>query len=147
MRYRLCNNGKGVLITREASILGGALVLEFDSIDNGYTVVIKNGEHVFYRSVKDGSCELEASKISGGVLQLSVIKNDEVNPTWTLDELYAVRKGNVVAISGNTLEYDKLLAEQRAEMDELRADMLVFKAELEQFRKEFNAVYKGYEII
>ncbi len=146
-KYRLCDNGRGVLMTREPVLIEGELKLELEGVIDGYTAVIRSGESVFYRPVKDGSCEIDASKLASGAVQISLAKDDEVKPTWTLDELYSVCAGNVAVVSGNTLEYDRLLSEQRVEMDALRADMLLFKAELEQFRKDFDAVYKGYEII
>ena len=147
MLYRLCTNGRGVLITRELQFIDGFLAIEFDSITDGYTAVIQSGDKVFYRPVTAGRCYLEQQKIAEGVIKIAIRKDDEVDPTWILDELYAATKDNCVAVTGNTLEYDRLLAEQRAEMDELRVQMREFKAELEQFRQDFDEVYAGTEII
>lgn len=147
MLYRLCTNGRGVLITRELQFIDGLLVIEFDSITDGYTAVVQNGKNVLYRPIREGRCDVEESKLTDGVVKIAVVKDNEVNPSWILDELYAASKDNCVAITGNTLEYDRLLAEQRAEMDELRVQMREFKAELEQFRRDFDEVYAGTEII
>lgn len=147
MLYKLCTNGRGVLMTRELCFIDKLLVLEFDSITDGYTAVIQNGDKVFYRPVREGRCDLDEGKLADGVIKIAVRKDDEVNPSWILDELYAATKDNCVAVTGNTLEYDRLLAEQRAEMDELRVQMREFKAELEQFRQDFDEVYAGTEII
>ena len=148
MRYRLCNNGRGVLITREPIMLEATLKVELETpLEEEYTAIIKSGDKEYYRPIREGVFELDARRILPGVMQIKVIKNGAVNPTWTLDELYAVCKGNCVAVSGNTLEYDRLLAEQRAEMDELRETMREFEKRLIGLREDFDANYKGRQII
>ena len=147
MLYRLCSNGSGVLVTREMQFIEGLLLLDFDSIIDGYTAIIQNGKNVYYRPIREGRCDIEEGKLVGGVAKISVIKDDEVNPTWILDELYVSRSGNCVVVSGNTLEIDRLLAEQRVEMDELRIQMQEFLKELQQFRSDFDEVYAGTEVI
>lgn len=147
MKYRLCNNGRGVLMTREPVMLEGSLKVELETPICECTAIIKSGDKEYYRPIREGVFELDARKILPGVMQIKVIKNDAVNPTWTLDELYAVCKGDCVAVCGNTLEYDRLLAEQRVEMDELREGMRAFKAELEQFRRDFDEVYADADIL
>lgn len=148
MLYRLCNNGRGVLITREPIMLEGSLKVELETpLEEEYTAIIKSGGKEYYRAIREGVFELDARRILPGVMQIKVIKNGAVNPTWTLDELYAVCKGDCVAVAGNTLEYDRLLAEQRAEMDELREEMRAFKDELQQFRRDFDEVYADADIL
>jgi hypothetical protein len=61
--------------------------------------------------------------------------------------MYAVVNGEETCVSGNFLEYDKLLAEQRCEIDELREDNALFKSQLLQFRDEFDEIYKGYKVL
>ena len=148
MLYRLCNNGRGVLMTREPVILEGSLKVELEGpAEEEYTAIIKSGDKEYYRAIREGVFELDARRILPGVMQIKVIKNGAVNPTWTLDELYAVCKGDCVAVAGNTLEYDRLLAEQRAEMDELREKMREFEDRLLGLRADFDANYKGRQII
>lgn len=147
MTYRLCKNGRGVLMTREPIMITGALELLFEGVDEGYTAVIKTGEKVYYRSIHEGKCELEAEKILPGVISIFVAFDKTINPTWILDELYATCGCGAIAVSGNCLEYDKLLAEQRAEMDELRVKMSEFAAALEQFRLDFDEVYADTDIL
>lgn len=147
MKYRLCNNGRGVLMTREPVMLEGSLKVELETPICECTAIIKSGDKEYYRPIREGVFELDARKILPGVMQIKVIKNDAVNPTWTLDELYAVCKGDCVAVCGNTLEYDRLLAEQRAEMEELRETMREFEKRLIGLREDFDANYKGRQII
>lgn len=147
MLYRVCNNGRAVLLTREIKMLEGDLQIRFEGEIDGYTAVIKNGTGVYYRPIIKGVAVLPKKHICAGPVMITIIKDDKAEIAWICDELYAATREGSVAIAGNTLEYDKLLAEQRAEMDELRVQMKEFKAELLQFRQDFDEVYAGTEII
>lgn len=147
MTYRLCKNGRGVLMTREPIMITGALELEFIGASEDHTAVIKNGENVYYRNIHAGKCELEAEKILPGVIQIYIISDNAANPECVLDELFATCGDSEIAICGNTLEYDKLLTEQRLEMEELRSEICLFRSELDQFRREFDEVYADTDIL
>jgi hypothetical protein len=136
-----------VLVTREPRFIENALTVEFDGADEGFTAIFGIGREHYYRSIKNRKCELEAEKIKNGVITLTVVKDSDTMPTYVCDEMYAVVNGEEICVSGNFLEYDKLLAEQRCEIDELRADNALFKAELLQFRDEFDEIYKGYKVL
>jgi uncharacterized protein YacL (UPF0231 family) len=136
-----------VLVTREPRFIENALMVEFDGADEGFTAIFGIGREHYYRSIKKRKCELEVEKIKNGVITLTVVKDSETKPTYVCDEMYAVVNGEEICVSGNFLEYDKLLAEQRCEIDELRADNALFKAELLQFRDEFDEIYKGYKVL
>ena len=134
-------------MTREPVMLEDSLKVELETPICECTAIIKSGDKEYYRPIREGVFELDARRILPGVMQIKVIKNGAVNPTWTLDELYAVCKGDCVAVCGNTLEYDRLLAEQRAEMEELREKMREFEDRLLGLRADFDANYKGRQII
>ena len=145
MLYKICNNERAVLITRELQMLDESLFVEFEGIEDGFTAVIKNGEGVYYRPISNGSAVLMADLIKTGVIQIAVVKNDETKPRWICDELYAIAKYGNVAIAGNTLEYDKILAELRIENDEFRTRMMEYEKELKSLRQHYEEIYAGYE--
>ena len=147
MLYKICNNGRAVLVTREPRFIENALTVEFDGADEEFTAIFGIGREHYYRSIKSGRCELEVKKIKNGVITLTVVKDSETKLTYVCDEMYAVVNEEETCVSGNFLEYDKLLAEQRCEIDELREDNVLFKSQLLQFREEFDAIYKGYKVL
>ena len=147
MLYKICNNGRAVLITRAGAFVDEALTVSFDEIDEGYTAIFSLGSKKYYRKIAHGECALEKKHIEKGPIGISVLKDNETQPTYICDELYAVCRSREVCVSGNNLEYDRLLAEQRCEIDELRAYNAAFKAELQYFREEFERVYEGYKIL
>ena len=147
MLYKICNNGRGVLVTREPQFVDGELVLEFDGADEGYVAILQTGDKKYYRNIREGRCAYAANLIKTGAVTVTVVKDDELRPVYECDGLYALCREGVLVIEGNTLEYDRLLAEQRVEIDELREDNALFKKELLQFRYEFDAIYKGYEVL
>lgn len=147
MLYRICNNGRAVLLTREPQFVDSELSLEFDTLDSGYVAIFRIYDKKYYRNIREGRCSIAASLLKTGPVGVTVVKDDELEPVYEGDELYALCREGVVVIEGNTLEYDRLLAEQRCEIDELRADNAEFKAELLQFREEFDRLYKGYQVL
>ena len=147
MLYKICNNGRAVLVTREPCFVENLLEIGFDGCDEGCTAIFTVGDKKYYRPIKDGTCSIEAAKLTGGAIKLVVIEDDATDPTYVCDELWVVHGGDGVYVSGNFLEYDKLLAEQRCEIDNLRADNAEFKKELATFREEFDRLYKGYQVI
>ena len=147
MLYKICNNGRAVLVTREPIMIGDALKLQFDKIEDGYTAIFTTGGRNYYRGITNGECLLEKEKISAGVIYLIVVKNDETRPTYICDQLYATVGKDDVCVCGNILEYDTLLRDLRVENNELREDMALFKSQLLQFREEFDEIMKGYNVL
>ena len=100
MLYKICNNGRAVLVTREPIMIGDALKLQFDEIEDGYTAIFTTGGRNYYRSITNGECLLEKEKISAGVIYLIVVKNDETRPTYICDQLYATVGKDDVCVCG-----------------------------------------------
>ena len=59
MLFRLCNNGKAILLTREYKILEDKLAIGLTENDDQYTAIIKTGDKTFYRTFTEGVAELE----------------------------------------------------------------------------------------
>lgn len=146
MLYRLCNNGRAVLLTREVQILKEALCIEITGGgDDRYTAIIKTGEKTYYRAVEDSAAELKKELIEPGAISISIIKNNEIKATWACDELYATVDGDVVAIGGNTLQYDNLLNELRVENDVYRERMTALEKKVDELSRHYEEIYAGYE--
>ena len=147
MIFKICNNGRAVLLTRDPVIIGESIEIVFEGIGEGYTAVFSIGDAVYYRPIKEGRCVLWRDSFVEGAIIATIVKDDEVRPSYVCDELYATCGSGAVVLSGNFLEYDKLLTELREEMDIHRADNELFKAQLMQFREEFDRIMKGYEVL
>ena len=147
MLYKLCNNGRAILLTREFKILEKNLTIRLSDHQNEHTAIIKTGEKIYYRTFKNGLAELDRSLIASGPIAISIVKNKEIKPTWICDELYADVKGGAVAVGGNTLEYDKLLGEQRIESDELRRMLSKHGEALLELKQHYEEIYEGYKLL
>lgn len=147
MLYRLCNNGRAVLIDRQFKIIDDKLRIEIDEVNDLYTAVIKIGKKTYYRTIKNGVTVLAKSFITPGVITISIIKNDEIKPTWVGDELYADAKGQVIVIGANTLQYDILLNELRVENDVYRERMTELENKINELSRHYEEIYAGYEIL
>lgn len=146
MIYRLCNNGRAVLLTREVQILKEALCIELTATgEEKYTVIIKTGEKTYYRPVENRTAELKKELIEPGAISISIIKNDEIKATWACDELYATVDGDVVVVGGNTLQYDNLLNELRVENDVYRERMTALEKKVDELSRHYEEIYAGYE--
>lgn len=147
MLYRLCNNGRAILLDRQFKIIEDKLRIEIDETNDLYTAVIKIGNKIYYRTIKDGVTDLDKSFITPGVITISIIKNDEIKPTWVGDELYADVKGQAVVIGANTLQYDILLNELRVENDVYRERMTELENKINELTRHYEEIYAGYEIL
>lgn len=145
MLYRLCNTGRGILLTREFKILSDRLVIEISDKEELYTAIIKTGDKVYYRTFVDGVAELEKGFISPGVISINIVKNDQVKPVWICDELYADVRDEAVAVGGNTLQYDSLLNELRVENDVYRERMTALEKKVDELSRHYEEIYAGYE--
>ena len=52
MLYRLCNNGRAILLDRQFKIIEDKLRVEIDETNDLYTAVIKIGNKIYYRTIK-----------------------------------------------------------------------------------------------
>lgn len=147
MLYRLCNNGRAILLDRGFKIIGDNLVLEISETDELYTAIIKTGDKTYYRTFVNGVAELGKELIQPGAMKVSIIKNDKVQPTWIGDELYAERDDQAVVVGANTLEYDTLLNELRIENDVYRDRMTGLEDKINKLSKHYDEIYAGYEIL
>ena len=147
MLYRLCNNGRAILLDRGFKIIGDNLVLEISETDELHTAIIKTGDKTYYRTFINGVAELGKELIQPGAIKVNIIKNNEVQPTWIGDELYAERDGQAVVVGANTLEYDTLLNELRIENDVYRNRMTELEDKINKLSKHYDEIYAGYEIL
>ena len=147
MLYRLCNNGRAILLNRQFKILRDKLVISINEANDVYTAVIKIDDKIYYRTIKDGRTDLDKSLITPGVITVSIIKNDEIKPTWVGDELYADVDNQVIIVGGNTLQYDILLNELRVENDVYRERMGELENKINELTRHYEEIYAGYEIL
>ena len=147
MLYRLCNNGKGILMTREFKIITDFLNLEIPEKDELYTAIIKIGDRTYYRTFVDGVAVLGKEFIQTGVISVNIIINDHIQPTWVCDELYAERNGDVVVVGANTLQFENLLNELRVENDVSREKMTQLENKINELSRHYDEIYAGYEIL
>lgn len=145
MQYRLCNNGKAILLNREFKILDKMLQIKIDESTGIYTAVIKMGKKIYYRTIMDGITGLEKRLITPGVISVSIIKNDGIRPVWVCDEMYADVKDQTVVIGGNTIQYDTLLNELRVENDVFRERISVLENKIDELSRHYEEIYAGYE--
>ncbi len=145
MFYKLCSNGRAILEKREPVILDNELVITLDVNDNNYTAVITMADNTYYRAFENGIAKLEIRYITAGVIKINIIKNDEIKPFWVCDELAAIRKGDVVVVGANVLEYDKLLNELRIENDKMAKRVMQIEKDLAELAHHYEEIYEGYE--
>lgn len=145
MKYKLCTNGRAVLLTREIVMLEEDLTVEVEGENEGYTVVFKSGKQVLYRPLVNGVATLKKKFVSPGVVIVIIIKDDEAKCNWYGDSLYAAVKDDSVAVGGNTLEYDKILCDLRLETEDFRVKMANQERELSELRAHYEEIYAGYE--
>ena len=147
MHYRLCNNGRAVLVTREPVIVTNSMRIYFDNIEDGYTAVVTTESGVFYRPIVGGFCEVRRDSFVRGAIKLTVIRDEDMKPYYLCDELFCVISGEMLVVTANYYEQDRLLSDLRVENNELRDKLADFEARLLHFEKEFERIYAGYDLL
>lgn len=147
MLYKLCNNGRAILWDRSFKIVENKLKIEIDETEGLYTAVIKTGNKTYYKTITNGVTELEKEHILPGVVKVSIIKNDQIKPSWECDELFADVKDKMVVVGGNNLQYDTLLNELRAENNVCRKRISELELKVNELTKHYEEIYEGYEIL
>ena len=90
IKYKLLENGKGVLTERTQGIAAGAITLYFEGIEDGASAVFVTGKGTFCREIHGSRCVINASALHG-VVEVGVVTS-EANETprrWVCEGLRA----------------------------------------------------------
>ena len=147
MKYRVLNNGRGVLLSEEPQKITEALKLEFDGDTIGVFAVLNTGERVIYREVRDGSCVIERGLLEEGALKLSLTKQGELSLEVRCDALQVVKTSECDVVFPDVTDGALLARELRIENDEIRDAIGKADERIGELERKFAEVYEGYDLL
>lgn len=148
MTYKLLSNGRGVPIAL-TTVKGSILELEFQNAPTGANAYIKqkNGA-VFYRTLLNGKCQLDLSRIAGEV-ELGVMTTDAQNKPyrWNCGGLTIMHTLNGIMVAPSAADLVELVNGVMLECEEMRQKYAEINGKMAEIEKRFGEFFEGYDII
>lgn len=147
IRYKLLDNGTGVLLTRQSQPYRLPSVICFDGAPVGATAVFYDGgSHTFYRKLAAGVCEVPAGLV--GTVRISVIVPDgkKDSARWLCEEFILKDEDGVLLFLPNDERLPEFVAAVRVELEALRAELRDAVCEMQKVKEQYEALLEGYDI-
>lgn len=149
MVYRIFNNERGVITSREPITLSGDIPFLFEGAPEGATAIITNQDGTsYYRELVDRRCSVPSKHLNGCVsVGLALMNGKTPTSRWSCEGIKVIRQsGDVVLIMPDDGDIPKTVTMMRVELDEVRRENQKLKSEQDALRREFEALKKGYNL-
>lgn len=147
MEYKILNNGKAVIITRQPQVVYDDLSVKFINAPVNSTAIINAMGVISYRELKEDMCIIPKSKLNG-VIEIMVAAFDGTTPTpkWVCEEITAepLKDGGIL-ISPNSLELQKIITDLKIENSQIRDENLQIKADITALQKRLDEIMNAYD--
>lgn len=149
MIYRIFNNARGVIVSREAQTLSGDIPFRFEGTPEGATAIITNQDGTsYYRELENRECSIPSKYLNGCVSVSLALMNGKI-PTsrWSCEGIKVIRQqGDVVLVMPDDGDIPGTMAMMRVELDELREKNLALESRFADLKREFDNLKKGYNL-
>ena len=149
MIFRLLSNGKGVITSRQPKVVKENAAFLFNGAPEGATVVFAPKGTTYYRTLQEGRCNIPAKYLEGEIsVVVTVNEKGKAKKRIPCESIKAEKLSDgSVLIAPDDSDLAEEFASMCVEVDKLREEMRVFRAELEQFRRDFDEVYADADIL
>jgi hypothetical protein len=149
IEYKLLDNQKGVILTRQPLIAEDELYFSFEgALHDDATAIfeIKNGD-CYYRSLSNGRCSLSLSNICGEVKVTVALLNGETPPRrWLCEEFKADKQRNGgTLISPNDMNLPQTVVALQLENQEIRQSFTKMEKQYDELRTTLEKIMEGYD--
>lgn len=149
IKYRLFDNGKGVILTRQAFVHRGDLPLEFENASDEATVIAeaKDGTS-YYRQLSGGKCYIPLDNIEGDVKITVALMGKTPVTRWSCEEIKIQRlEDGQVLVAPNDMNLPDKVIELYIENDTLRKDITGLTNKIAAIEQRLSDLLEGYDII
>jgi hypothetical protein len=150
MIYRIFNNARGVIVSREAQTLSGDIPFHFEGAPEGATAIITNQDGTsYYRALENRECSVPSKYLNGCVSVGLAVMNGKV-PTrrWSCEGIRVIRQsGDAVLVLPDDGDLPGTIAMMRVEIDELREKNSVLEKKIEELYDAFEKIKEGYNLV
>ena len=148
MKYKILNNGKAVIITRQP-VIGTSLNIEFIGAPSNATVVFVNNEKTYYKKLINNVCTIDLRKISGIIkVTIADFEKDTAVQKWIGEELSVEKVNETVSIvSPNDMNLPMQVTELYLENENIRKRLADVEEKYKELLKKFDELFEGYDLI
>lgn len=148
--YKLLDNGRGVILTRNPQAVKDKLFLRFEGAPQGALAVFQfdNGRES-YQELKEGECSLKIST-SKGEVKVSVITldNNTTPKRWVCEQLkYHTAPCGDIFVCPNDMNLPQAVTELKLENEELRAENIKLHQRLDELDARLQNIMEGYDLV
>ena len=150
MEFSLLNDQTGIVLHRNPKLFSTTddIVFSFENAPVNSTVIFADEEgKTFYRSLKNGSCQLKADLLKEGAITVTVTSaNGQVSPQkWSCEGIVCQRKGKTVVLSPNEMELPSIVVNLKKEVSNLIYSMELQQKKLVELEEKVSDVADGYD--
>ncbi len=146
MRYKLLNNGEGIVLTRQPRLIRGDLTVSFEAAPDGTTALFVSCGKTYCRRLSNGGCTLPSGSLQG-VITVSLIHQGEQSQRWSCEALLAQQQDDgSILLTPNDDDLPTKIAALRAENDALREKQSDLENQIDILKKRLDGIIEGYDI-
>lgn len=149
MEYRLLDNGKGVMLTRQPEFISGDLYITFADAPAGATVIFENGKKdSIYRTLSDGVCSVPEAFLTGDVRVVVTLLDGTANaPKWTCEGIKTSQTKGGLLVCPNDGDIPRQIAEIQIAQQEIRNDIKTLSDKYSGLETKLNKLLEGYDVV
>ena len=150
MIYKIFNNGRGAIVSREPETITKTVELEFRNAPAGATAIFTTQQGTsYYRELRNSKCSLDVSRLSGSVqVSLAIMDGRVPRKRWECEGFSCLRQpGGAVFIMPDDANLPEEFVKLREEFDELREKNSVLEKKIEELYDAFEKIKEGYNLV
>ncbi len=149
MEYKLLDNGKGLLLTRQPEIVQQHLIITFSGAPENATAIFENGKgDSLYRLLQDNTCSLPARFLEGDIkVSITILDTSQKPPVWHCEEIKTKKQSAGVLVGPNDMNLPQQVIEIQLEQQEIKNTIGGLIRQLSEFDEKLKKLLEGYDII
>ncbi len=149
MEYRLLCDNTGVILTRQAELISGELLIQFTGAPEGSTAIFERDDgHSLYRPINDENCSVDEDFLHGTIKVTVVVLNGSVKPPkWLCEGIRAIGVKNAgVIISPDDVNLQEKLIKLQMNYADVSVKADKNEREIKELREKLEKLLEGYDI-
>ncbi len=144
VQYKLLNNGRGVILTRQPEIVEGAVFFTFEGTPAGATAIFITLDGKEYYRHADEACSVPASALVGETkVTVALLREGK---QWKCEGLLGDPVQDGVLIAPNDADLPGNVADLQIQLHEVRESFLRLEARYEALNQRLTEMMEGYDL-